>query len=55
MPNQHSGKFVYQRIPLDDSEECDAGAKFKKAIEFIKRAALAKGKVYNSVINFLVL
>jgi hypothetical protein len=48
MPNHHSGKFIYQRIPIDDSENCDAGSRFKKAIEFIKRVAQAKGKVRNS-------
>lgn len=46
IPNSHPGRFVYQRIPIDDSTNVDGAAKFAKAIAFIKRVANCRGKLY---------
>ena len=44
--NHHPSKFVYKRIPLEDSEEADAAVHFRTIIDFIRRVALCKGKIY---------
>jgi predicted protein tyrosine phosphatase len=44
--NAHPSKFVYKRIPIDDKDTEDASAHFRAIIDFIRRVALCKGKIY---------
>lgn len=44
--NHHPSKFVYKRIPLEDKDTEDASSYFREIIDFIRRVAMCKGKIY---------
>lgn len=46
IPNSHPSKFVYKRIPIDDKDTEDASLHFRTIIDFIRRVALCRGKIY---------
>ena len=44
--NSHPAKFVYKRIPIDDKDTEDASVHFRAIVDFIRRVALCRGKIY---------
>lgn len=46
IPNYHKGKFIYKRIPIIDSIHEDVACHFRTIIDFIRRVASCKGKLY---------
>lgn len=44
--NAHASKFVYKRIPIEDKITENAAPHFRTIIDFIRRVAACKGKIY---------
>jgi len=46
IPNYYPGKFVYKRIPIEDTINEDASKHFRTIVDFIRRAATSRGKIF---------
>jgi hypothetical protein len=46
IPNAHPAKFVYKRIPIDDKDTEDVSVHFRTIIDYIRRVAACRGKIY---------